>query len=168
MAEIDATRGDVQGALAALDRALLADGESASVRDLRTALLRRAVVSTRHGPCNRDALARDPLDAWAANERRLLDGETGSEATDATGWACRAPVPPSTWPTTTPAPDLLEEAIEVLAGPFAPGRDPGTLPMVGYTLGWLHERARDTAAAARATGVRQEPAGRPRLPGPDR
>ena len=160
MAEIESTRDDVPAALATLDRALLADGEAASARDLRTALLRRCGRLDEARVLNDDALARDPLDAWAANEQRLLDGGN------------RAPVADSgrsTGPSSGTALDvaldyaragLLEEAVGILGGPFAPDRDPGTLPMVQYTLGWLHERRRDIAAAARARATaRSLPAG---------
>jgi tetratricopeptide (TPR) repeat protein len=98
---------------------------------------------------NRDALSRDPLDAWAANERRLLE-----EAAPRVAGENQAAVP-SAGTALDVAHDyaragLLEEAIEVLAGPFAPDRDLGVSVMVRYTLGWLHERRGDPAAAARA------------------
>jgi tetratricopeptide (TPR) repeat protein len=150
MAEIDATRGDVPAALAALDKALLADGEAAAARDLRAALLRRAGRHDEARALAAEALVRDPLDAWAANERRLLDGTRdrgdgaqGSASTLAAGVAldvahdyARA--------------GLLDDALDILEGPFDPRRDPGALPMVHYTRGWLHERAGDDVAAARA------------------
>ena len=78
---------------------------------------------------NRDALARDPLDAWAANERRLLDdGVDRAPRTDGA-----QPFLPSAGTALDIAHDyaragLIGEAIAVLAGPFAPDRDPGALP----------------------------------------
>ena len=133
-----------------LDRALRADTDAAAPRDLRTALLRRSGRLDEARTLNRDALARDPLDAWAANERRLLD-EVGDRAPGSHG----QPSLVSAGTALDVAHDyaragLFEEAIAVLAGPFAADRDRGTLPMIQYTLGWIHERRRDPAAASRA------------------
>lgn len=150
MAEMCAARGEPEAALDYLDKAIVADAEAAAPRDLRIALLRRAGRLDEARVEARESLRRDPLDAWAANEWRLLAPEGAVEP---------LPTPPIRELSASTALDvahdytragLLDEAIGVLAGPFAPGRDLGTLPMVHYTLGWLHERAGDAAAAAGA------------------
>ena len=162
MAEIESTRGDVPAALALLDKALLAD----------------AGVGLGPGPPHRPAATQRPSRRGTDREPRRARARppaTPGPPTSSDCWTTAPHVRPgptaagSSLPSAGTALDvahdyaragLLEEAIAVLAGPFAPGRDPGTLPMVQYTLGWLHERAGDTAAATRARASRPEPAGR--------
>ncbi len=81
----------------------------------------------------RETLALDPLDWWA---RVLADGHRTWPA------ICK---PRLTSPMTLPAPDFSHAAIELLENAKAaagdlPDQSWGALPLVHYTLGWLHAK----------------------------
>ena len=139
-AEIAALRGDVAGALTLLDRALAAHAGDPAALGLKAALLRRNGELERAREVVTAALRADPLDVRARHERALLDGD-GS------------PLPGGTQTALDLAHDetragLLEEAVDALQRAQAAGADPGSEPMLEYTLAWLEHRRGDAAAAA--------------------
>lgn len=125
LAEIDCTRRDWTLALDHLERALRGNTDNLRARNLQTLVLRQlhrdddavAVLNT--------TLTLDPLDIWALH---LRDGKVPRDtqlALDLAHDYARA--------------GFHAEAIAVLEA-AAQSPDPGTAPLVHYTLGWLHEK----------------------------
>jgi tetratricopeptide (TPR) repeat protein len=147
LAELDCRRAHWEAALDHLNRALRFNADNSKARNLKVLVLRKR-AGREPASCSettallRETLALDPLDWWA----RHLNG--GNPDCD---WQTRLDV----------ALDYARsgfhnEAIQILnvAGrepshgkhPL-PAQDLGALPMVRYTLGWLHEQRGDSAAA---------------------
>jgi tetratricopeptide (TPR) repeat protein len=143
LATIHARRGDVPGALAALDRALGADGRNSWARVLRATLLRRAGRRDEATDAVDSVLREDPLDAWALHERELLDRRSGTA------------LPGGVQVHLDVAHDyatagLFDDAIRVLSRPLDPERpDAPVHPLVHYTIAWAFDRAGNEAAARR-------------------
>ena len=147
-ATVRSRRGDLDGALEALERALASDARNTWARVLRGALLRRAGRTDRALETIDAVLADDPLDAWALHERDLLAGDPPD-----------VPLPGGVQVHLDVAHDyaiagLDEEAIGVLARAEAAG---AVHPLVPYTLAWLEaRRGNDDAARGHAArGLRR-------------
>jgi tetratricopeptide (TPR) repeat protein len=141
LAELDCRRADGQAALDHLNRSLRFNADNSKARNLKVLVLRK-FAGAATTDLLRETLALDPLDWWA---RHLNGGELDCD-----------------WPTRL---DLAldyaragfyTEAIQLLTvasrepaqGPHPlPTQDLGALPMVHYTLGWLHEQLGDATAA---------------------
>jgi tetratricopeptide (TPR) repeat protein len=146
LAEIDATRGHYRRALIHLQRSLSLNAHDLKARDLRAAMLRH---TGRPEEALREAeatLQRDPLDLWAALERRWAAQQLRQQ-TDA--------IPFGDLQThldvalDLAAAGLWDDAITAAdSGQAANSRD-ALIPIVQYHLGWLHERAGHVPEAAR-------------------
>jgi tetratricopeptide (TPR) repeat protein len=150
LAELTSAAGSAGEAIAIIERALDADADDLNARDLGAAILRRSGRADAALAVVEETLARDPLDAWATWERRLLTG-TAPEA-------LRASLPADEQTRLDVAFDyaaagLADDAIRLLETfvPAGSGRSHGPVasPMVHYTLGHLRERLGDVAGAAR-------------------
>jgi len=147
-ATVVSRRGDVRGALAALERALAADGRNSSARVLRAALLRRLGRTDEAIKVVEAVLRDDPHDAWARDERWLLAGDAGPAArsNDQPGDVqVRLDVAHD-----YAAAGLYEDAIAVLQRSIE--RDPSgppVHPLVHYTIAWASDRLGDEVAARR-------------------
>ena len=142
LAEMDCRQEDWDKALEHLDASLRFDTENLRARDLKAIVLRKLDRPDEAEKLLRETLARDLLDAWA---RYLLDRQAAADAQvrlDVAHDCARA--------------GLFAEGIEVLqAGPLScdlspshlPTQSLGAGPTVEYTLGWLYEKAGNTAAA---------------------
>jgi tetratricopeptide (TPR) repeat protein len=156
-AQLAARRGELGEAIGLLDRVV--DGDS----DQFAALTLRAAIRRRQG-CREDALrdvrtvlAKDPLDALALDQRRLLVANDAVPADYLSSPALPAvdgPLPGGVQTALDVAHDyaaagLLEEAIEVLRRQLPAGDPAGPVhPLVRYTLGWLLHRAGDPESVA--------------------
>jgi tetratricopeptide (TPR) repeat protein len=146
LAELDCRRGAWEAALDHLNRSLRFNTDNSSVRNLKVLVLRKLAGAGRTcaeaAALLRETLALDPLDWWA----RHLNGDSLG-----CNWQTRLDI----------ALDYAQagfyaEAIELLTvtgRQSAQGKHPlptqdlGALPMVHFTLGWLHEQRGDTKAA---------------------
>ena len=156
-ARLESSRGDTERALALLDRAVSAEPASTAALGLRAALLRHAV---RTDEAFRDATAAlrvDPLDPFAARERRLsraAGANAGPDsAVDPTEKAAVLALDEDAYALEAAhdyaAAGLLDDAISVLKGRLPADRPNATAdPLVAYTLGWLFERRGDAESAA--------------------
>ena len=155
-ARLESARGNPAAALDLVTRSLAASPNATAARALRAALLRHA---GRTDEALREATAVftvDPLDPLAARERKLAR-DAGAKAepspVDALEAAALRSLDEDAYALEA-AHDysragLLEDAISVLQARL-PRADAKADPLVGYTLGWLHERKGDAAAAANA------------------
>ncbi len=159
LAQIDCRRSDWRRALGYLGQALDANATHASARNLKAAVLRRLGALEAAATVARATLEADPLDVWAWEERRLarlalgLGLELGSRA-DGAGSDRLLPRRDDIQTHLDLALDyagagLWPEAIGVLDRLLDP-MDPAApiSPLVHYYLGWLHDRAGNSAAAA--------------------
>ncbi|HEU5395698.1 MAG TPA: DUF5107 domain-containing protein, partial [Verrucomicrobiae bacterium] len=148
LAEIDCRQGNFAMALEHLDRSLRFDPDNLRARNLKALALQQLERESEAKELRSETLALDPLDWWA----RLLNGErpAGDLQTtlDVAHDFARA--------------GFYSRAIELLEQvSFQPHDLPdqswGALPMVYYTLGWLHEKlGNDKSALAafrRAAGL---------------
>ena len=149
LAEMDCRRRDWPTALEHLNRALRLDADQLRARDLKAVVLRKLNRPEEAQTCLRETLALDPLDAWA----RALSGELRAGGVR----------PPCDLQTRLDlAHDfaragLYAEAAELLQGVSFVARDLpdqswGAMPLVFYTLGWLHEKSGDKDGARAAYG----------------
>ena len=141
-AELSALRGDFAAALAFADQALALAPRLPVALGLRAALLRRAGRREEAAAHVAAMLAADPLDARALHEQALL-----ADADDR--------LPGGTQTALDLAHDearagLLDEALDALRRAEAVGADPGTAPLLQYTIAWLAARKGDESAAAAA------------------
>jgi len=150
-AEIRGTRGAWAEALVLLDRALESDARHAGARVLRVAALRRLGRLDEAVAALAACLADDPLDARALVERDRLVG-AGAAASDLPAAAVAHLLSDGQTALDVAHDDaragLLPEAISYLERAL-PSAGATVAPLIGYTLGWLCERAADPAAAAR-------------------
>jgi tetratricopeptide (TPR) repeat protein len=134
LAEIDCYRRDWPAALDHLDRSLRLNTDHLRARDLRAIVLRRLGRKAEADRQLRSTLELDPLDAWA---RHLLSEDISCNTQTRFDLAldlARA--------------GFFPEAIRLLEKAEAKP-DPGTAPLIGYYLGWLHREAGDAATALR-------------------
>jgi len=147
LAELDCRRTDWGAALDHLDRSLRLNADNSGARNLKVLVLRRLAPTeestlTEAATLLRETLALDPLDWWA---RHLNGGKLTC------GWQTRLDLALD-----CARAGFFSEAIELLtveggepaqgAHPL-PTQDLGALPMVLYTLGWLHEQRGEAKAA---------------------
>lgn len=155
-ARLESLAGRRERALALLERSIEAAPRNTAALALSAALLRHAgrpdAAFARAGA----ALAVDPLDPLAGRERRLAR-DKGAKA------GAADPVADATEPRALAAlaedayaleaaheyarAGLLDDAVAVLSARLPDGAATAD-PMVAYTLGWLHEKRGDGAAAA--------------------
>jgi tetratricopeptide (TPR) repeat protein len=138
LAEMNCRRGDWDTALDHLNRALRLDADNLRARDLKAVVLQKLNRAAEAENLLRETLALDPLDWWA----RHLAGETIScdlqTHLDLAHDFARAGFYAA-------AIDLLERKASAppaaAAGADAlPDLNWGAMPMIFYTLGWLHEK----------------------------
>ncbi len=142
LAELDCRQENWERALEHLGHSLRFNTENLRARDLKAIVLRKLNRSDESQTLLKETLARDPLDVWA---RHLLDQRAVADVQarlDVAHDCARA--------------GLLAEGIEVLAAgalpcdlldTSLPTQSLGAGPIVQYTLGWLYEKAGNTAAA---------------------
>ncbi len=155
LAEIDGARNHWDAALEHLNRSLRFNTDNLRARNLMAIVLRKLNRGKEAAALLRETSALDPLDWWArhlAGRRLQCDLQT---ALDLAHDCARA--------------GLFAEAIDLLAAsasahpnghqrknrqamanPALPDQSWGTLPLVYYTLGWLHEKAGDRKSASGA------------------
>ncbi|MGH7993050.1 MAG: DUF5107 domain-containing protein, partial [Limisphaerales bacterium] len=138
LAEIDCTRKDWTVALEHLDRSLRLDTDNLRARNLKVLVLRKLGENRLADSLLKSTLQLDPLDWWA----RHLNGETP---------ACDLQTRLDLAHDFAHA-GFLDEAIAILKNAALKPRDLpdpswGALPMIYYTLGWLHERNGNGKAA---------------------
>ena len=138
-ATIRARRGDVDGALAALGRALAADPRNSTARVLQAALLRRSGQIARARAAINAVLADDPLDACALHERDALDDGRSSRALLPRGVQVHLDVAHD-----YAVAGLVDDAIDVLLRAEAAG---AAHPLVPYTIAWFEARRGNNEAA---------------------
>jgi tetratricopeptide (TPR) repeat protein len=159
-ARLESARGDAVRALALLDHALASNAQDTEAIALKAALLRRAGRTDEAFRLASAALAIDPLDPFAARERRLdrdagAGGSVRDPALDAAETAALRTLEEDQ-PALELAHDyaragLRAEAIAVLEARLPKARpDARADPLIAYTLGWLYEREGDAAAGAAA------------------
>ena len=141
LAEIDCTRQNWAVALEHLNRSLRLDTENLRARDLKTVVLQKTNRNDEAEALLRETLALDPLDIWARQLRGDAVTSDLQARLDLAHDYARA--------------GMFAEAIHVLrSAPARPGDLPdqswGALPLVHYTLGWLHEKTGDTRAARKS------------------
>jgi tetratricopeptide (TPR) repeat protein len=152
-ARLESAAGDPARALELLERSLAANPRATGALSLCAALLRRVGRPDDAFGRASAALAVDPLDPLAARERRLAR-EAGARApsdspADSAAAAALLSLQEDAYALEA-AHDyaragLLDDAIGVLAARLPDGSKAD--PVVAYTLGWLHERKGDGAAA---------------------
>ena len=123
IAELDCVAKNWSLALEHLDRSLRMNADNLRARNLRVLALRKLGLDAQADEALKSTRALDPLDPWA----RLLSGESLSCDTqtrlDMALDFARA--------------GFLQEAVALLENASS---DPGTPPLLGYYLGWLHRR----------------------------
>jgi tetratricopeptide (TPR) repeat protein len=135
LAEIDCSRKDWAAALEHLNRSLRFNTDNLRARNLKMLALRKLNQTTE---LLQATLRLDPLDWWARHlngERLACDLQT---QLDIVHDYARA--------------GFFGEAIEILKGAMEtphdlPDQSLGALPMIYYTLGWLHKKIGDEKAA---------------------
>jgi tetratricopeptide (TPR) repeat protein len=154
-ARLEAAGGDRARALALLERSIAANPRGTAALSLSAALLRHASRPDPAFARATAALAVDPLDPLAARERRLAR-EAGARpapdpALDAAEAAALAALGEDGYALEAAhdyaAAGLLDDAVALLDARLRSGGASAD-PRVAYTLGWLHERRGDPAAAA--------------------
>lgn len=140
LAEIDCLRAEWDRALDHLDRALRLDTDNLRARALRVMVLRRLDRVDEAEEMLAATLALDPLDGWSRHLASGADIGDAQARLDIAHDLARA--------------GFIREAIEVLTSdPEAAGDLPdqswGAAPLIAYTLGWLHQQARDDREALR-------------------
>ena len=133
LAEIDCGRKNFATALEHLNRSLRFDTDNLRARNLKVIVLRKLKREDEATALLRETLALDLLDWWARHlrgEKMKCDSQT---ALDIAHDFARA--------------GLFSEAIELLA--CIALHKSGALPLLHYTLGWLHERLEGTRASDR-------------------
>jgi Tfp pilus assembly protein PilF len=153
-ARLEADGGDLIRALELLDHSLRANPRSTAALSLSAALLRRTGRPAEAFARASAALEADPLEPLAARERRLAR-EAGApaaadDALDAAEAAALQAFGEDPYALEA-AHDyaragLLDDATAVLAARL-PEAGSKADPIVAYTLGWLHEKKGDAAAA---------------------
>jgi len=141
LAELDCSRSDWTTALDHLDRSLRSNTDNLRARDLKAVVLRKLNRNDEALALLAETLRLDPLDWWArhlAGQPIACDLQT---CLDLAQDYARA--------------GLCREAIALLEGSVAIARQPdprdlGALPLIHYTLGWLHNQCGNTRLALAA------------------
>ncbi len=138
IAEIDCCRGHWRAALGHLNLSLRHDIDHLRARSLKVLVLRKLKRKRESNALLKETAALDPLDGWT----RVLAGRKfkgdAQAAIDLAHDLARA--------------GWMEEAIDLLENVEIRSRDLpdqslGALPLVGYTLGWLHAKCGNQKAA---------------------
>jgi tetratricopeptide (TPR) repeat protein len=143
LAEVDCRRGHWAIALDHLDRALRLNADNSRARNLKVFALRKLGKTSEADALLAETLALDPLDWWA----RHLKGDALE-----CDWQTRLDIALD-----HARAGLFADAIDLFnvparessldAGQSLPRHDLGAVPMVHYTLGWLHQRSGDSRTA---------------------
>jgi tetratricopeptide (TPR) repeat protein len=150
LAEIDAINGHFNRALIHLERSLSLNADDLKARDLRTALLRR---TGRQQEARREAeatLQRDPLDLWAALERRWA-AERLQQSTEARQFGDLQTHLDVALDLASAG--LWDDAIAAAESGLAANSADALVPIGHYHLGWLHERAGHVTEATRHRAI---------------
>ena len=141
LAELDCKKSNWPAALDHLNRSLQLNTDNLRARNLKAIVLRRLNRAEEAEALLSETLALDPLDWWA---RHLSGQELKSDLQTALDLAhdfARAGF-------FAEAVSLLEKT--ALKKSALPDQSWGALPLVGYTLGWLHEKLGDAKAAQKS------------------
>jgi tetratricopeptide (TPR) repeat protein len=155
LAELDVRKGDNSGALDHLGRSLAANGRNTRALALKALVLRKMGRLDEAEQSAALALAIDPLDFWAGNERYLARSAIGSgEAAKGllADLAHRMRGEPQNYLETAldySRCGLWDEAIEVLARLDDSDNAKKLSPMVYYFLGYFNERKGNPEAASK-------------------
>jgi len=138
LAEIDCRRRHWDRALEHLERSLPFNTNNLRARNLMTLVLRKLGRPDEADELLRQTLKLDPLDWWSRHLQEKKGGGDLQARLDLAHDYARA--------------GFYEESIEVLKEAAAvtgdlPDQSWGAAPLVGYTLGWLHEKIGDQKAA---------------------
>ncbi len=144
LAEIDCVRKNWEAALDHLNRSLRFETDNLRARNLKVMVLRKLDKIGEANALLQSTLLLDPLDRWARllNGKVLADGDHGDLQTqlDLAHDLARSSF-------TAEAIQLLQRATGTVKD--LPDQSLGALPLVRYTLGWLHERQGDQKMALR-------------------
>src|SRR3989442_6653938 len=150
LAEIDATKGNFNRALLHLDLSLSLNADDLKARDLHATMQRH---TGRPQEALREAeatLQRDPLDLWAALERRWAGQHLHQQADGRQFGDLQTHLDVAL---DLASPGLWDDAITTVEAGLAP-KSRGTLIPIGhYHLGWLHERAGNAPEATRHRAI---------------
>lgn len=135
LAEMDCVRKNWPAALEHLSRSLRFDTDNLRARNLKVIVLRKLNRPDEADELLRETLKLDPLDFWSRylnGENLTCDLQTQLDLTHDFASA-----------------GFFDDAIQILENASASLRDQswGALPMVFYTLGWLHEKIGDQKSA---------------------
>jgi tetratricopeptide (TPR) repeat protein len=138
LAEIDCSRKNWATAEDHLNQSLRFGADNLRARNLKVLVLRKLSQTSEASLLLQATLQLDPLDWWARhlNDGKLVcDLQTHLDIAHDYAWS-----------------GFFSEAIEILKGAMEtqhdlPDQSLGALPMVYYTLGWLHEKNGDEKAA---------------------
>jgi tetratricopeptide (TPR) repeat protein len=138
LAEIDCCRKNWTAALEHLNHSLRFNTDNLRARNLKVIILRKLKRATEAEVLLRETLALDPLDWWArhlSGQKLTFDLQTALDL--AHDCACAG---------------FCSEAVALLKSAGAAARDLpdqswGALPLVHYTLGWLHEKLGNAKSA---------------------
>jgi tetratricopeptide (TPR) repeat protein len=138
LAEIDCARRQWTAALEHLNRSLRFNTDNLRARNLKTVVLRKMRRNDDAKALLQETLALDPLDIWARQLRGDAANADLQARLDLAHDYARA--------------GMFAEASQVLQSVVAPPGDLpdqswGALPLVHYTLGWLHEKLEDRQSA---------------------
>ena len=150
VAELDCRKQQWARALEHLELSLRRNADNLRARNLKVIVWRKLKRSVEADAALQETIAIDPLDWWA----RHLNGETVS-----CDWRTRLDIAHD-----YARAGFYAEAIELLEKPEVSVRDLpdqslGVMPLVFYTVGWLHEQRGDAKAAGRfyKQAARQSP-----------
>jgi tetratricopeptide (TPR) repeat protein len=135
LAEIDAKRGHWQTALQHLKHSFRTNTDHLNTRNLMVVVLRKLSEREEAERMLRETLRLDPMDIWA---RYLADGSLPADnqmLLDLAFDYARA--------------GLVNEAVEIVGHANRQAKD-GSVPIVLYAVGYLHEQRRDSTAARNA------------------
>jgi tetratricopeptide (TPR) repeat protein len=150
LAEIDAARGHFDRALLHLERSLALNADDLKARDLHAAMQRHAGHPQEALREAEVVLRRDPLDLWAALERRWARQQMHqqTEASQFGDLQTHLDVALD-----LAAAGLWDDGIAAAEDGLAANSKAALIPIAHYHLGWLHERAGREAEAARHRAI---------------
>jgi tetratricopeptide (TPR) repeat protein len=150
LAEIDAARGHFDRALLHLERSLALNADDLKARDLHAAMQRHAGHPQEALREAEAVLRRDPLDLWAALERRWA-GQQIHQQTEASQFGdlqTHLDVALD-----LAAAGLWDDGIAAAKDGLAANSKSALIQIANYHLGWLHERAGREAEATRHRAI---------------
>ena len=150
LAEIDAATGHFDRALVHLDRSLSRNADDLKARDLHAAMQRHTGRSQEALHEAEATLERDPLDLWAALERRWTAQQL-QQQTDATQLGDFQAYLDVALDLASAG--LWSDAIVTAESGLAANSTEALIPIGHYHLGWLHEGAGNAPEAARHRAI---------------